>query len=54
MFHKYQHVFKKYNGSEQAIIELSDTVLNNHKFIAVLDLINAYDRVSGALLSAAC
>ena len=51
VFHKYQHGFTKYNGTEQAIIEVSNTILNNHKFIAVLDLIKAYDRVSRSLLS---
>ena len=48
---KYQHGFTKYNGTEQAIIEVSNTILNNHKFIAVLDLTKAYDRVSRSLLS---
>ena len=54
MFHKYQHGFSKYNGTEQAIIEVSNTILNNHKFIAVLDLIKAYDRVSRSPLSDIC
>ena len=54
IFHKYQHGFTKYNGTEQAIVEVSNTILNSHKFIAVLDLIKAYDRVSRSLLSAVC
>ena len=54
VFHKYQHGLTKYNGTEQAIIEVSNTILNNHKFIAVLDLIKAYDRVSRSFLSYIC
>ena len=53
-FHKYQHGFTKYNGTEQAIVEVSHTILNSHKFIAVLDLIKAYDRVSRTLLYTVC
>ena len=41
VFHKYQHVFTKYNGTEQAIGEVGNTILNNHKFSAVLDLMKA-------------
>ena len=54
VFHKYQHGFTNYNGTKQAIIEVSNTILNNQKFIAVLDLIKAYDRVSrsSSLMSA--
>ena len=33
---------------------MSNTILNNHKFIAVLDLIKAYDCVSRFLLSDVC
>ena len=33
---------------------MSDTILNNHKLFAVLDLIKAYDRVSRSLLSDIC
>ena len=51
VFHKYQHGFTKYNGIEQAIIEVGNTILNNHKFTAVLDPIKTYDRVSRSLLS---
>ena len=54
VFHKYQHGLTKYNGTEQAIIEVSNTILNNHKFIAVLDLNEAYDSVSRSLLSDIC
>ena len=54
MFRKYQHGFTKYNGTEQAIVEKGNTILNNHKFIAVLDLIKTYDRVSRSLLSTVC
>ena len=54
VFHKYQHGFTKYNGTEQAIIEVSNTILNNRKFIAVLDLIKSYDRDSRSLLSDTC
>ena len=54
VFHKYQHEFTKYNETEQAITEVSNTILNNHKFIAVLDLTKAYDRVSRSLLSEVC
>ena len=41
VFHKYQHGFTKYHGTEQAIVEVGNTILNNHKFIAVLGLIKA-------------
>ena len=54
MFHKYQHGFTKYNGTERATVEVGNTILNNHKFIAVLDLMKAYDRVSRSLLSTVC
>ena len=54
VFHKYQHVFTKYNGTEQAIIKELNTIIDNHKFIAVLDLIKAYDRLSTSLISDAC
>ena len=54
IFHKYQHGFTNYNSTEQAIVEVSNTILNSNKFIAVLDLIKAYDRVSRSLLSAVC
>ena len=54
VIHKYQHGFTKYNGTEQAIVEVGNTILNNHKFIAVLDLMKAYDRVSRSLLSTVC
>ena len=54
VFHKYQHGFTKYSGTEQATIEVSNTILNNHKFITVLDLIKAYDRVSISLPSDIC
>ena len=54
VFHKYQHGFTKYNGTEQSIIEVSNTILNNHNFIAALDLMKAYDRVSRSLLSTIC
>ena len=52
--HKYQHGFTKYNGTEQAIIEVSKTIMNNHKFIAVLYVIKASDRVSRSFLSDVC
>ena len=54
MFHKYQHGLTKYNGTEQAITEVPNTILSNHKFIAVLNLIKAYDCVSRSLLSDVC
>ena len=54
VFHKYQHGFTKYNGTEQEIIEVSNTILNNHNFIAVLDLIKAYHHVSRSILSDVC
>ena len=54
VFHKYQQGFTKYNGTEQAIVEVGNTILNNYKFIAVLDLMKAYDRVSRSLLCTVC
>ena len=54
VFHKYQHGFTKYSGTERAIVEVRNTILNNHRFIAVLDLMKAYDHVSRSLLSTVC